>query len=422
MSLIINKNEPSSALRTIPFWIGSGTTGLTWSSSHLQLSKNGGTEANYAGSVSELGGGVYKYVADIGELNTEGSLCIRFNRIGVVAAPTIVQIASVSGLNVNLVAINTSPASGATTINTNVTAWAGTTIPTPQVTGIPDCNIRFINSSAASGAGVVSANVTLWNGSGVLNSNVAGAPVVTISNGTGAGQLSIVNGYVSVTGVADKSGYSITNAAATGIAQAVWNSLRSNHTTGGSFGQGVASALIVGNVTGVLSFPVSVSGCNENLKTGFSLSSSQAFNNSGTQATVTTLTNGVTVTTNNDKSGYVLHPTGVDAIWDEARSGHVTAGTFGEGISSVQGNVTGSVGSVIDGAAIAASVAAFECDGYSVENILATILSFMAGKVDVQDNGNNREITYYRQDGSTAKFSIIANKSNGSRATGGSIG
>jgi hypothetical protein len=35
-----------------------------------------------------------------------------------------------------------------------------------------------------------------------------------------------------------------------------------------------------------------------------------------------------------------------DAVWDEARSGHVTAGTFGEGVASVQGNVTGSVASV----------------------------------------------------------------------------
>lgn len=35
-----------------------------------------------------------------------------------------------------------------------------------------------------------------------------------------------------------------------------------------------------------------------------------------------------------------------DAVWDEARSGHATAGTFGEGVASVQGNVTGSVGSV----------------------------------------------------------------------------
>lgn len=35
-----------------------------------------------------------------------------------------------------------------------------------------------------------------------------------------------------------------------------------------------------------------------------------------------------------------------DAVWDEARSGHVAAGSFGEGVASVQGAVTGSVGSV----------------------------------------------------------------------------
>jgi hypothetical protein len=34
------------------------------------------------------------------------------------------------------------------------------------------------------------------------------------------------------------------------------------------------------------------------------------------------------------------------AIWDEARSGHVSAGTFGQGVASVQGNVTGSAASV----------------------------------------------------------------------------
>ena len=34
------------------------------------------------------------------------------------------------------------------------------------------------------------------------------------------------------------------------------------------------------------------------------------------------------------------------AVWDEARSSHVTAGTFGQGYASVQGNITGSVASV----------------------------------------------------------------------------
>lgn len=35
-----------------------------------------------------------------------------------------------------------------------------------------------------------------------------------------------------------------------------------------------------------------------------------------------------------------------DAVWDEARSSHVTVGSFGEGMASVQGNVTGTVASV----------------------------------------------------------------------------
>jgi len=66
------------------------------------------------------------------------------------------------------------------------------------------------------------------------------------------------------------------------------------------------------------------------------------------------------VTTVSDKTGYSLSATGLDAIaatatgmveiakaiWNRARSSHVTAGTFGEGAASVQGNVTGSVASV----------------------------------------------------------------------------
>ena len=35
-----------------------------------------------------------------------------------------------------------------------------------------------------------------------------------------------------------------------------------------------------------------------------------------------------------------------DAVWNSTRAGHATAGTFGEGVASVQGNVTGSVASV----------------------------------------------------------------------------
>ncbi len=55
---------------------------------------------------------------------------------------------------------------------------------------------------------------------------------------------------------------------------------------------------------------------------------------------------GYTASTVTDKTGYSLSSTGAGAIWDVARLGHSTAGTFGEGVASIQGNVTGSVGSV----------------------------------------------------------------------------
>lgn len=49
-------------------------------------------------------------------------------------------------------------------------------------------------------------------------------------------------------------------------------------------------------------------------------------------------------------------------VWDEARVGHAGGGTFGEGAASVQGNVTGSVGSVAAGGVTAASFAANAVD------------------------------------------------------------
>jgi hypothetical protein len=59
---------------------------------------------------------------------------------------------------------------------------------------------------------------------------------------------------------------------------------------------------------------------------------------------------GYTVSTVSDKTGYSLSSAAEDAIvdktWDELRSAHLVAGSFGEGAASVQGNVTGSVASV----------------------------------------------------------------------------
>jgi hypothetical protein len=56
-----------------------------------------------------------------------------------------------------------------------------------------------------------------------------------------------------------------------------------------------------------------------------------------------------------------------DTVWDEARAGHVTAGTFGEGVASV----VGSVGSVAAGGITASSVAtgAIDADALAADAV-----------------------------------------------------
>jgi hypothetical protein len=83
-------------------------------------------------------------------------------------------------------------------------------------------------------------------------------------------------------------------------------------------------------------------------KTGYSLTATTGLGNqtanitgnlSGSVGSVTgavgSVTAGVTVTTNNDKTGYALSAAGVDAVWDEATSGHVTAGTYGVAVTDI---------------------------------------------------------------------------------------
>lgn len=79
-------------------------------------------------------------------------------------------------------------------------------------------------------------------------------------------------------------------------------------------------------------------------KTGYSLASSQTFNNTGTwtgnlTGSVGSVTAGVTVTTNNDKSGYLLSATGSAAMTESMRSNGAT-GTINQLLYEILLNVT----------------------------------------------------------------------------------
>jgi hypothetical protein len=115
-------------------------------------------------------------------------------------------------------------------------------------------------STAQIGVNVVNAGGTAW-GSGAITSSVFGAGAITASaiaaDAIGASELA-----------AD---------AVTEIAAGVWNSARVTYSSAGSFGEGVAS--VQGSVTG----------------------------------SVNSVTTGVTVTTNNDKTGYGLAANAITA-------------------------------------------------------------------------------------------------------------
>ena len=175
------------------------------------------------------------------------------------------------------------------------------------------------------------------------------------------GAVASVTAGVTVTTNNDKTGYSLIASEKADIADRVWNEARADHSSAGSFGEGIPK--IIGDILGDLAGNV-------------------GGNIAGSVASVIA---GVTVSINSDKTGYTLTSadkndiadrvwdemiadhvgagstgealsTGgispsviADAVWDEARSSHSSVGSFGEGIASVRGNLIGNVGGNILG-------------------------------------------------------------------------
>jgi len=136
----------------------------------------------------------------------------------------------------------------------------------------------------------------------------------------------------------DKTGYALSTA---GI-QAVWDALTSALTTISSIGK-----LLVDNINATISsrssqtsvdtiddFVDDLEGRLTSTRAGYldNLSAGPV----ALQSSVDSLEAGVTVTTNNDKTGYRLSATGVDDIFDELRAGHSIAGSYGESFFTLE--------------------------------------------------------------------------------------
>ena len=175
----------------------------------------------------------------------------------------------------------------------------------------------------------VSVNVTAWNGTAVATPDTAGYPKVTLKSGTGTGEVNLASGRADA-----NTTYIAGSAVSTSAAQLGVNVVNAAGTAWGS--GAITAASIAADAIGA---------------SELAADAASEIATAVWAAVTRTLTANTTLT---DPSAAAI----ADAVWDEARSGHVTAGTFGEGVASVQGNVTGSVGSVASGGITAASIAA----------------------------------------------------------------
>ncbi len=145
------------------------------------------------------------------------------------------------------------------------------------------------------GADYLQIDAAQWLGQTIAAVDTNGYPKVTVKSGTGTGEISLTSGIASV---------------------------NATQISGDSVAADNAEAFFDG--------------------TGYA----------GTNNVIPTVTTATNVTTVNGLAANVVTAASLaadagaeiaDAVWDEARAGHVAAGSFGEGVASVQGNVTGNV-------------------------------------------------------------------------------
>jgi hypothetical protein len=161
------------------------------------------------------------------------------------------------------------------------------------------------------------------------------------------------------------------------IADSVWDEARAGHVAAGSFGQGVASVVgSVGSVAtgGITAGSFAAGAISEPAVASNTLTANKFASNSITAAKVAA-----------DATEEIA-----GAVWDELRASHVAAGSFGEGVASVQGAVTGSVASVVGavGSIAAGGIAAASIASAAANKIADHVLRRPYGSARTSSDGD----------------------------------
>lgn len=205
-------------------------------------------------------------------------------------------------------------------------------------------SLQLIRAGTAQGG--AGSSITLDSGASATDDFYLNG-LLQIIGGTGVGQARYITDYVGSSKVATVSsawgtapdntsvfvihpGDAVPGASAPSaatVAAAVWDEARSSHTTSGTFGQGVAS--VQGNVTGSAASVTGNVGGNVAGSVG-SVTGNVGGNVTGSVGSVAT--NGITATSLDATAGAEI----ADAVWDEPRTDHVAAGSFGQSLQLIR--------------------------------------------------------------------------------------
>lgn len=166
-------------------------------------------------------------------------------------------------------------------MRSDVTHWNGTAVSTPATAGIPDVNVKNIDNDAASASGTVTfPNATLASTTNITAGTITTATNVTTVNGLAANVITAA-------------------------------SINTGAITSAKFAAGAIDAAAI--ATDAVDADALAGDAATEIAT----------------AVWAAVTRTLTANTNlNDPTAAAI----ADAVWDEARSGHVTAGSFGEGV------------------------------------------------------------------------------------------
>ncbi len=485
MALPLKYNTASQTIIIGPFLDSTdgvtAETGLTIANTDIKLIKHGGTSTTNknSGGATHIANGYYYATLNASDTDTVGRLNIYCTMSGAcpvwhefVVLPAVVfdslyagtdtlqvDVTQISGSNVststaqlgvNLVniagsAVSTSSAQlGVNVVNADGTAWGSGAITANSIASnaITDAKINTGAITAAKFAsGALDAAALATDAANEIGTAVWATATRTL---TAATNITSTGGTIALNG----SGYvTYSNTApptAAAIADAVWDEARADHTSSGTFGQGVSS--VQGNVTGsVASVAGNVGG---NVTGSVGSISGVTFPSNFADLAITSSTGRVTVGTNTDKTGYSISgtKTTLDAlnditaasVWSAATrtltsaenitsTGGTTVPQTGDAYARIGSNGSGLTGipwnsswdaevqSEVFDALDAAYTDATSLTSNGLLDRIRILCWILRNKIEVTDANGNTVI--YKDDSTTTAFSVNSMLTDNSTTT-----